>query len=90
MDSVSRSPMYRAADFTVEEINLMCVYDTTDRYILIDEMEESLPYIIDPEMLALMQTTLDKLYATSDQHFAEIPFFPADDMEDGDDETELI
>ena len=40
--------------FNVEEINLMCIYDFSSRYALIQEMEESLPYAKDPEIQSLM------------------------------------
>lgn len=31
--------MSKTMNYTVEEINLMCIYHTSDRYILIKEME---------------------------------------------------
>ena len=31
--------MNKTMNYTVEEINLMCIYHTDDRYILIKEME---------------------------------------------------
>lgn len=71
-------------DFNLEEISLMCCFDTSDRYTLIEEMEEMTQYIDDPEMLALMEQTVDKLYVTSDRDFAELPFYPPwDDEEEG-------
>ena len=69
-------------DYTVEEINLICIYNTSNRYILIAEIEEALSYVDDPEMLSLMQKVLEKLYATPDQRFSELPLFPAEDEED--------
>lgn len=35
--------MSKTMNYTVEEINLMCIYHTSDRYILIKEMETALP-----------------------------------------------
>ena len=61
--------------FNVEEINLMCIYDFSSRYALIQEMEESLP---------LMERTIAKLYEISDKEFADLPLFPADYMEEFD------
>lgn len=63
-------------NFSLEEISLMCCFDTCDRYTLIEEMEEMAQYIDDPELLALMEQTVDKLYVTSDSDFAELPFYP--------------
>ena len=34
--------MSKTMNYTVEEINLMCIYHTSDRYILIKEMETAL------------------------------------------------
>ena len=62
--------------FSMEEIDLMCCFDTCDRYTLIDQMEEIAPYIDDPELLALMEQTLDKIYVISDREYTELPLFP--------------
>ncbi len=70
--------------FNVEEINLMCIYDFSSRYALIQEMEESLPYAKDPEIQSLMERTIAKLYEISDKEFADLPLFPADYMEEFD------
>ena len=64
--------------FNVEEINLMCIYDFSSRYALIQEMEESLP------IQSLMERTIAKLYEISDKEFADLPLFPADYMEEFD------
>ena len=73
--------------YTMEEINLMCIYDTSDRYILVEEMEEALPFVTDKEMREIMEMVLAKLYVTSDRDFAELPLFPT--WEDYDEDTEL-
>ena len=62
--------------FSMEEVDLMCCFDTCDRYTLIEQMEEMAPYIDDPELLALMEQTLDKIYVISDREYAELPLFP--------------
>lgn len=62
--------------FSMEEIDLMCCFDTCDRYTLIEQMEEIAPYIDDPKLLALMEQTLDKIYVISDREYAELPLFP--------------
>lgn len=70
--------------FNVEEINLMCIYDFSSRYALLQEMEESLPYAKDPEIQSLMERTIAKLYEISDKEFADLLLFPADYMEEFD------
>ena len=48
--------------FNVEEINLMCIYDFSSRYALIQEMEESLSYAKEPEIQSLMERTLSLIH----------------------------
>lgn len=63
--------------FSMEEINLMCIYDCTSRSSLIDELEAAAEYVDEPEMLRLMELTIDKLHRTTDVQFAELPLVPA-------------
>ena len=62
--------------FSLEEINLMCIYDCTSRSGLTDALENAMEYVDDPEMLRLMEQTIDKLYRTTDAQFAELPLVP--------------
>ena len=79
--------MSERMNYTMEEINLMCIYDTSDRYILIREMETVLPFIKGGEIRTLMEKTLDKLYNTSDRDYAELPLFP--NCENYDDDEDI-
>lgn len=63
--------------FSLEEINLMCIYDCTSRSGLIDELEAAMEYVDDPEMLRFMELTIDKLYRTTDAQFSALPLVPA-------------
>ena len=63
--------------YSLEEINLMCIYDCTTRSGLIDELEDAMEYVDEPEMLRLMELTIDKLHLTTDAQFAELPLVPA-------------
>jgi hypothetical protein len=65
--------------FTVEEINLMCIYDTGNKAILIASLRESLPGISDPEMREVFESATAKLEKVSDSDFEEIGLFIADD-----------
>ena len=64
-------------EFSLEEINLMCIYDCTSRSGLIDELEAATEYVDEPEMLRLMELTIDKLHRTTDAQFAALPLVPA-------------
>ena len=62
--------------FSLEEINLMCIYDSTSRSGLVDELEAAMEYVDEPEMLRLMELTIDKLCRTTDAQFSALPLVP--------------
>ena len=66
--------------FTVEETNLISIYIYEDRASLIDEMSDALPYM-DEDMGELANRTLDKLRAMTDEEFAKLNVYAADDEE---------
>ena len=69
-------------NYSMEEINLMCIYDCTSRSALIDNLEEAAEYVYDPDMLKLIDQTIEKLQHTTDAEFAVLPLVPAwDDVE---------
>jgi hypothetical protein len=65
--------------FTVEEINLMCIYDTSDKAVLITELKNSLPEIYDPDMRDIYESAIEKLEKISDDDFSDIGFYIADE-----------
>ena len=68
--------------FTVEEINLMCCFDTSSRRKLIAEMK-SLPLDgLDDEMTELLFHTVRKLESISDEAFAHLYIAPEDMIDD--------
>ena len=62
--------------YSLEEINLMCIYDCTTRSGLIGELEDAMEYVDDPRMLRLMELTIDKLRRTTDAQFIALPLVP--------------
>ena len=64
--------------FTVEETNLISVYLCEDRETLIEEMIDALPYM-DEDMRDLADRTLEKLHAMTDEEFAELDIYAADE-----------
>ena len=58
--------------FTVEEINMMCVFEGQDRTGMIADIKNVIPHIQDSEMLELAGQVLGKLETMSDEEFAEI------------------
>ena len=65
-------------NFTFEEINLMCIYNTGSRAGLIEALTE-MRGELSPEEIELRKLTdsaLEKLQAMSDTEFAELELYP--------------
>ena len=60
--------------FTVEESNLMCIYNTGSRTDLQSELKEMQSHLAadETELLALTKTVMDKLSAMSDAEFESL------------------
>ena len=65
-------------NFTFEEINLMCIYNTGSRTGLIDSLREMRGELApqEPELRELTDSALGKLQAMSDAEFAELELYP--------------
>ena len=69
--------------FTVEEVNLMCIFDTSSRANLIGELATALPDFDEPEFIEIAVNALSKLTGLSDDDFAALDFYPEyDDYEE--------
>jgi hypothetical protein len=64
--------------FSIEELNLMCIYDTGTRSGLIAELEKIALELApeDEELAGLVQSALKKLTAMSDQEYGELILVP--------------
>jgi len=70
--------------FSVEEINLMCIYDTSSRTALLDDLHTGLNDVYDPDMRDIFGSVIEKLETVSDEEFADIGFYIADEyIDDG-------
>ena len=58
--------------FTVEEMNLMCVFEGQDRTSMIADIKNVIPHIQDSDMVELSKQVLEKLEAMSDEEFVEV------------------
>ena len=58
--------------FSQDEINLMCIYDTSDKTELLKELRFSVPYIEDTELKEITET----------DEFSKLELEPDIDMED--------
>ena len=59
-------------NFTVEEINLMCVFDAEGRTELIEDIGRVLPHLDDKDMEELANRVIGKLQNMTDEEFAEV------------------
>jgi len=65
--------------FSAEELNLMSIFDTADREILRNDLITALHDVYEPDMIELFGSTLEKLDSLTDEEFAELGFYIADD-----------
>lgn len=65
-------------NFTFEEMNLMCIYNTGTRAGLMDALKEMRGYLEadETELLALTDSTLEKLARMSDEAFDVLELYP--------------
>ncbi|MDD2458008.1 MAG: transposon-transfer assisting family protein [Eubacteriales bacterium] len=72
--------------FNLEEINLMCIYDTGSRNGLLTELEKVLPLLAedDVELIQLVQTVLAKVQQMSDLEYGQLILIPDFKTEDWD------
>ena len=64
--------------FTVEEINLMCVFNTGSKTALMEDIGRVLPHLKESEMEELARDVLAKLQNMTDEEFAEVVLEAAD------------
>ena len=65
--------------FTVEETNLMCIYDTSSRTALLNDLVTGRRDVYDPDMAAIFESPITKLEALTDEEFTDIGLYYADD-----------
>lgn len=65
-------------NFTNDEMNLMCIYNTGSRESLMRELREMRGYIgaDQPELLNMTDSALQKLDKISDEEFTKLELFP--------------
>lgn len=78
--------------FTTEEINLMCIFDTSSRMALLCDLADAIDDFdtgdpeSDEEMFKIALAVIDRLSQMSDEDFAALEFYPEytnyDEMEE--------
>ena len=71
-------------NFTNDEMNLMCIYQTGDRQGLISALTEMRGYLDEDEaeLRALTDSTVQKLSEITDEQFAELELIPDFDTDE--------
>ena len=64
---------------TVEETNLLSIYNEGGKRALIENVNAALPYM-DADMRELAKRTVKKVNSLSDQEFAALSIDPADEI----------
>jgi hypothetical protein len=71
--------------FTVEEINLMCVFDTSNKAALINDLRAAMPDLDEDDMREIAETALAKLEGMTGETFVTLTLTPEyDEPDDGD------
>jgi hypothetical protein len=68
--------------FTIEEINLICIFNTNSRSELITELIEVIDGFEDDEIFEIAQNALNKFSKLNDADFAALEFYPTYDDDD--------
>lgn len=65
-------------NFTFEEMNLMCIYNTGSRTGLMESLTEMRGHLLpeEKELREMTDNTLSKLRAMTDDEFAELELYP--------------
>ena len=65
-------------NFTFEEMNLMCIYNTGSRTGLMESLTEMRGHLLpeEKELRKMTDSTLSKLRAMTDEEFAELELYP--------------
>ena len=65
-------------NFTVEEVNLICIYAGENRGEVIEDIERALPYLDDKDMAELSNRIIEKLQNMTDEEFEQLELIEAD------------
>ena len=65
-------------NFTVEEVNLICIFAGESRSQVIEDIERALQYLEDPDMEELSNRVIRKLRGMTDEEFAQLELTEAE------------
>ena len=62
--------------FTVEEINMICIFDTSGKDALTTELTAAIPEFDEPELIEIAENVLCKLGKMTDAEFTALELYP--------------
>ncbi|GFI46997.1 hypothetical protein IMSAGC019_02317 [Lachnospiraceae bacterium] len=65
-------------NFTVEEVNLICIYAGESRSQVIEDIERALQYLEDPDMEELSNRVIGKLRNMTNEEFEQLELTEAE------------
>ena len=65
-------------NFTVEEVNLICVFAGESRSEVMEDIERALPYLDDTDMAELSNRVIEKLRSMTDEEFEKLELIEAE------------
>ena len=65
-------------NFTVEEVNLICIFAGESRNEVIEDIERALQYLDDPDMEELSNRIIGKLRNMTDEEFEQLELTEAE------------
>lgn len=65
-------------NFTVEEMNLICVFAGESRRGVIEDIKKALPHLDDPDMEELSNRVIGKLQNMTDEEYEQLELIEAD------------
>ncbi len=65
-------------NFTVEEVNFICIFAGESRSKAIEDMERALPHLDDPDMVELSNRVIEKLQNMTDEEFELLELIEAE------------
>jgi hypothetical protein len=73
-------------NFNMEEMNLICIFNTDSKAALVRDIRSAIPDVYDPDLRDIMNSTISKLEKLTDEEFEHIVFYAEEYDETGEQE----
>ena len=76
--------------FTAEEESMICIFNTSSRNALIDDIRAAMPDFDEPELVGIAESALRKLEAMTDVEFGALQLSSEYVLDDSEDAVDVI